>query len=227
VEGNAENVIAVHCKGGKGRTGSFCSAWLFYRQKKRGSAQGALNLFALRRTDPSISTQHQVGVETPSQVRYVHHICEHLRRTESFLDSPRPPPRCDRPVVQLHSLSLEDHLLAQPYHMGKVKILVMCGEEKALETPPLCPLLPIVPLDAVAVAGDVRITVFEVPTPNFNAERAMQSVANAYTVPCALFFFSYFTRVLCPCTRWKREVVWVVLGASAFMLRTWTGQGRD
>eukprot|EP00913_Durusdinium_trenchii_P031377 g29377.t1 len=43
------NIVAVHCRGGKGRTGSFCCAWLLYT-KEAEDAEDALNFFALRRS---------------------------------------------------------------------------------------------------------------------------------------------------------------------------------
>jgi protein-tyrosine phosphatase len=59
------NVVAVHCRGGKGRTGMCICAWLLY-SRMFTSAQLALDFFASRRTDQSLSLQSQ-GVETPSQ----------------------------------------------------------------------------------------------------------------------------------------------------------------
>uniref|UniRef100_A0A673HK32 Phosphatidylinositol 3,4,5-trisphosphate 3-phosphatase TPTE2-like n=1 Tax=Sinocyclocheilus rhinocerous TaxID=307959 RepID=A0A673HK32_9TELE len=53
---DSRNVIAIHCKGGKERTGTACSSILDY--------------FGERRTDKSMSSKFQ-GVETPSQSRYV------------------------------------------------------------------------------------------------------------------------------------------------------------
>ncbi|CAF0993682.1 unnamed protein product [Rotaria sordida] len=68
-EENEKNVIAVHCKGGKGRTGTMISVALL----KTGvcqTAEEALTLFAEGRTDLRHGKQYQ-GVETPSQTRYV------------------------------------------------------------------------------------------------------------------------------------------------------------
>ncbi|CAF1254156.1 unnamed protein product [Rotaria magnacalcarata] len=68
-EQNEKNVIAVHCKGGKGRTGTMISVALL----KSGicqTATEALTLFAEGRTDLREGKQFQ-GVETPSQTRYV------------------------------------------------------------------------------------------------------------------------------------------------------------
>lgn len=60
------NVIAVHCKGGKGRTGTMISAWLV-RSGLFPQAQKSLAYFRERRTDRSRGTKNQ-GVDTPSQV---------------------------------------------------------------------------------------------------------------------------------------------------------------
>jgi len=68
-EENEANVIAVHCKGGKGRTGTMISVALL----KTGvcqTADEALALFAEGRTDLRHGKTYQ-GVETPSQTRYV------------------------------------------------------------------------------------------------------------------------------------------------------------
>ncbi|XP_064637589.1 phosphatidylinositol 3,4,5-trisphosphate 3-phosphatase TPTE2-like isoform X2 [Lineus longissimus] len=66
---NDSNVIAVHCKGGKGRTGTMICTWLvdsgLFEQ-----AEDSLSYFGDRRTDLTVGKKFQ-GVETPSQSRYV------------------------------------------------------------------------------------------------------------------------------------------------------------
>ncbi|KAJ8280643.1 hypothetical protein GJAV_G00057260 [Gymnothorax javanicus] len=64
-----ENIIAIHCKGGKGRTGTMVCVWLIDSDQFE-SAQESLDYFGERRTDKSLSSKFQ-GVETPSQSRYV------------------------------------------------------------------------------------------------------------------------------------------------------------
>ncbi|XP_054848457.1 phosphatidylinositol 3,4,5-trisphosphate 3-phosphatase TPTE2-like [Eublepharis macularius] len=64
-----KNIIAIHCKGGKGRTGTMVCTWLIDSNQFE-SAQESLDYFGERRTDKSTSSKFQ-GVETPSQSRYV------------------------------------------------------------------------------------------------------------------------------------------------------------
>ncbi|XP_063058905.1 putative tyrosine-protein phosphatase TPTE isoform X2 [Engraulis encrasicolus] len=66
---DSRNVIAIHCKGGKGRTGTLVCTWLIDSDQFE-SAQESLDYFGERRTDKSMSSKFQ-GVETPSQSRYV------------------------------------------------------------------------------------------------------------------------------------------------------------
>lgn len=68
------NVIAVHCKGGKGRTGCMVSAYLLYSGIESTST-GALDLFASKRTSGDIKNQ---GVSGPSQIRFVEYFEELL-----------------------------------------------------------------------------------------------------------------------------------------------------
>ncbi|XP_023561052.1 phosphatidylinositol 3,4,5-trisphosphate 3-phosphatase TPTE2-like isoform X2 [Octodon degus] len=64
-----ENVVAIHCKGGKGRTGTMvCTCLIVCRLFL--TAKESIYYFGERRTDKTSSTKFQ-GIETPSQNRYV------------------------------------------------------------------------------------------------------------------------------------------------------------
>lgn len=69
-----ENIIAVHCKGGKGRTGTMICMLLVHNGLFE-SAQASLEYFGNVRTDKTVGTKFQ-GVETPSQSRYVEYFEE-------------------------------------------------------------------------------------------------------------------------------------------------------
>lgn len=61
-----KNIIAVHCKGGKGRTGTMICVFLI-DLGKFNDAEHCLGYFGDRRTDKNVASKFQ-GVETPSQV---------------------------------------------------------------------------------------------------------------------------------------------------------------
>lgn len=61
---NPDNVAVVHCKAGKGRTGTFIAMYLI-RNGGTQVADEALNIFGIRRT------KNNKGVTIPSQKRYV------------------------------------------------------------------------------------------------------------------------------------------------------------
>lgn len=73
-----ENAIAVHCRGGKGRSGVMCCAWLLYT-KECATADQAMAKFALSRTEMRTHGKLQ-GVETPSQKRYVYQVDQLLKK---------------------------------------------------------------------------------------------------------------------------------------------------
>ncbi|KAG0711659.1 Phosphatidylinositol 3,4,5-trisphosphate 3-phosphatase TPTE2 [Chionoecetes opilio] len=66
---DAKNVMAVHCKGGKGRTGTMICVFLIDLGIFK-DAEHCLGFFGDRRTDKNVASKFQ-GVETPSQSRYV------------------------------------------------------------------------------------------------------------------------------------------------------------
>lgn len=68
----AENVVAVHCKGGKGRTGLIISALLIFSFSH--DANAALQWFDRRRTDETAHHGGRQGVSGPSQRRFVHYF---------------------------------------------------------------------------------------------------------------------------------------------------------
>merc|ERR1712142_857181 len=82
----SENVVAIHCKGGKGRTGTMICTWMLYAKVKT-TAQEALDFFGEQRTDFTKSSKFQ-GVETPSQSRYVGYYERILREFSGSIPSP-------------------------------------------------------------------------------------------------------------------------------------------
>ncbi|KAM9958120.1 hypothetical protein ACTFIW_013100 [Dictyostelium discoideum] len=64
---NPENVVAVHCKAGKGRTGTMLACWLLYNKQCQTGSE-SMRLFANKRTHNS------KGVTIPSQIRYVRYF---------------------------------------------------------------------------------------------------------------------------------------------------------
>jgi len=74
---NLSNVAVIHCKGGKGRSGSMICAYLLYSGVCTGGKE-AMDLFAQKRTDPTKPGRPQ-GVETSSQRRYVEYFSSVVR----------------------------------------------------------------------------------------------------------------------------------------------------
>jgi len=73
------NVVAVHCKAGKGRTGVMICCWLLHN-KAYPTTETALKFYGLRRTS------NGKGVTIPSQIRYISYYETVLR--EGLIRSP-------------------------------------------------------------------------------------------------------------------------------------------
>ena len=76
-------VLCVHCKGGKGRTGTLCCAWLLFTCVCK-SLDEALVLFANRRTDEGKVGKMQ-GVETKGQVRILRYLEQFLTEGQLYI----------------------------------------------------------------------------------------------------------------------------------------------
>jgi protein-tyrosine phosphatase len=175
--GEDDNVIAVHCKAGKGRTGSLCCAWLLYARRRR-TVEEALEMFAERRTDTRIGRKLR-GVETPSQIRYVNQLFQHLKRTDSWLHSPECPPAIPAPTATLHRLAIDSDFFAHPGKIKGLRVLIQCFEttsnlaEPVLETEAYEATADSIALNDIVVRGDVRVALFEDKGKDFSAREAM------------------------------------------------------
>lgn len=87
------NVIAVHCKAGKGRSGTIACAWMLHSRLFE-SADSAINYFSRMRMVEG------PGISLPSQIRYVHYM-------ETIGNHGLPPER----TATLHALEFEPVLL--------------------------------------------------------------------------------------------------------------------
>uniref|UniRef100_A0A7N6ABY2 Phosphatidylinositol-3,4,5-trisphosphate 3-phosphatase n=1 Tax=Anabas testudineus TaxID=64144 RepID=A0A7N6ABY2_ANATE len=108
------NIIAIHCKGGKGRTGTMVCTWLIDSDQFE-SAQDSLNYFGERRTDKTQSTKFQ-GVETPSQSRYVGYY-EIMKTT---FNRQLPPPKALRiKSIRISSIAGKTHQTSRVLQLDK------------------------------------------------------------------------------------------------------------
>jgi len=158
MSGHADNVLAVHCRGGKGRTGSFCCAWLLYTREAE-DAEDALNYFAMRRTDTDhFLGRHKVqGVETPSQVRYVQYVDQLLRTQRRFYPQPVSLPTPVR--LELLELRLGEPLgPAAPRELVAVVHDRNAGPRRAVHVSGVA--TSIFDMVRAVVAGDVLIEVY-------------------------------------------------------------------
>jgi hypothetical protein len=153
-----DNIVAVHCKGGKGRTGSFVTAWLLYSQKC-DTVDDALNTFALARTDIVRGATLQ-GVETPSQVRYLDQFNRLVTRTPADTHLELPALR----DVSFSEVSLRDVYIQEPPEEMQVALhKVVSGSQSFVVawSDVFGPEATRIPLGNVRVAGDLRVSVFD------------------------------------------------------------------
>jgi hypothetical protein len=79
IQADKDNVVAVHCKAGKGRTGLILVAYLLYSGNKSTAAE-ALDFYGWSRTTDG------KGVTITSQIRYVHYFEQQLRQIKQGRD---------------------------------------------------------------------------------------------------------------------------------------------
>jgi protein-tyrosine phosphatase len=97
---NSKNVAAIHCKGGKGRTGTAICCYLLHSRALE-TAKDSLAYFASRRTDHARGNTYQ-GVQTPSQARYISYYDQMLRDSDLARSIHAPPAYILESVTMKH-----------------------------------------------------------------------------------------------------------------------------
>ncbi|XP_054155625.1 phosphatidylinositol 3,4,5-trisphosphate 3-phosphatase TPTE2-like [Oppia nitens] len=181
LKSSADNVIAVHCMGGKGRTGTMICSYLVYTGKYQTSQQ-ALDYFADRRTDRSKGEKFQ-GVETPSQSRYVDYFTKVMTQLSGEIPEPRRQLRLK--TIKISALlgvgNGNGSDLQCQIHVNRLPMFNMdFGAQSNCQTDydSLADVLTVEPINCPQLAGDVRL--------KFTSRS--KSVPRAYE-DCAFYFW--------------------------------------
>uniref|UniRef100_A0A4W4GKG6 Phosphatidylinositol-3,4,5-trisphosphate 3-phosphatase n=1 Tax=Electrophorus electricus TaxID=8005 RepID=A0A4W4GKG6_ELEEL len=135
---DSHNVIAIHCKGGKGSR-----PMLYFSVSPPFVLQDSLDYFGERRTDKSMSSKFQ-GVETPSQSRYV----GYYEMMKNKYSRQLPPPK---------SLKIKSFRIHSVAGVGKgngsdLKVQIIVKKERVFQC-----ILVISLLEGPVVCGDVKV----------------------------------------------------------------------
>ncbi|CAK5074824.1 unnamed protein product [Meloidogyne enterolobii] len=112
LEADPLNVVAVHCKAGKGRTGVMICAYLCYISFYRTPRQN-MDYYSI------IRTHNNKGVTIPSQRRYVYYFAHLRERKLNYI-----PLRCELVGVYLE----RPPKLSGTFSKGALKVRVACGD---------------------------------------------------------------------------------------------------
>ncbi len=113
IQEDKKNVVAIHCKGGKGRTGVVTAAILM-KLHSNWVAEKALLRFALMRTNDDVSQAKRVGVDGPSQRRYVEYWekIRHVRAATALEKLSKKGITCKFKRLSLYNINVPHRLLA-------------------------------------------------------------------------------------------------------------------
>lgn len=172
VQTGDDHVIAVHCRGGKGRTGTLVCSWLLFSQFCDGS-EAALVHFATARTELRKGSKTLQGVDTPSQKRYVRSVHSWLAGNKCYLGSGIPVPKPPVTKLRLKNVKIskifQDAAHIAEKHGSLVAAVHINGEGggKIVKVSPALDAAAIASnelefdLQGVECGGDLRISFFE------------------------------------------------------------------
>lgn len=121
---NGENVVTIHCRGGKGRTGTMVCSLLLWTGVYANMLE-ATAYFSKRRTDQSKGEDPYQGITSPAQLRYVVYVERMLKPDFDTCGALCPPPVMLKKVV-MRTTPLNN--VKHPHKHYYIGIVVEMGE---------------------------------------------------------------------------------------------------
>ncbi|XP_071786507.1 phosphatidylinositol 3,4,5-trisphosphate 3-phosphatase TPTE2-like [Asterias amurensis] len=182
MEADGKNILFIHCKGGKGRTGLAVCSWLLESGLFTTTAE-CMDYFGNRRTDYTEGDMYQ-GVDTPSQSRYVDYFQKIKYRLNGQIPTPVPLTISTIRIQGIQGVGkgdgrdmwMEVHSSNAPVFSCDFRHNINCNLMYDFDTDSLI----IQVKDSPAFAGDVKIKFIS----------ANKKIPQAYD-DCAFFFWFY------------------------------------
>ncbi|KAI7887519.1 phosphatases II [Lichtheimia hyalospora FSU 10163] len=144
---DTSNVVVIHCKAGKGRTGTMIAALLLYLGQAT-SADEAMRLYGTKRTTDG------KGITIPSQIRYVEYFERWIKEGAIVVSEMN---------AAIHMTQLMIFNIPQAWRHTSLSMTIHIDQVEIFETDKMEATIDDtinMPLPAVPVKGDIKVTLY-------------------------------------------------------------------
>ncbi|CDS07514.1 hypothetical protein LRAMOSA01463 [Lichtheimia ramosa] len=145
---DTSNIVVIHCKAGKGRTGTMIAALLLYLGQAT-NADEAIRIYGTKRTIDG------KGITIPSQIRYVNYFERWLK------EDPIDTSEVNKTTIHITNLTICN--IPQAWNHASLSMTIHIEQVEIFDTDKMEATSDntiIMPLPAVPVKGDFKVTLF-------------------------------------------------------------------